>query len=66
MRLVYVPHLFLVSASHGRRNPAARREISGDAAALRLTCRHEIVQQAIDQVLVKNSFIAKALQVKLQ
>src|SRR5207249_11221730 len=62
----HVPHLFLVSARHGRRNPAARRESSGYAAALRLSCGHEIIQQAIDQMLVKNSFIAKALQVELE
>src|SRR6187200_448488 len=55
-----------VRAGHGRRDAAARRESADDLQAPRLGDLHEVVEQAVDDSLIEDALIAKALQVELQ
>ncbi len=56
----------LIFTRHPRRNPAPRREGPNHFAAARPACRHEIVEQAINDVLVENPLVAVALQIEFE
>lgn len=47
-------------------NPATRCEHGGEFHPFRLKYCHEIVQNPIRSVFVKNTFVAKALQIKFK
>src|SRR5262249_14534391 len=56
----------LVKTGHGRGDPTARRKGPDDAAMARLTGRHEVVQELVDQCLVEDTLRAVPLEIELQ
>src|SRR4051812_47491314 len=60
------PRRLLVRRGDRGRDAAARRERADDPAARRLARRHEVVEQAVDDRLVKDALVAVALQIELQ
>src|SRR6516164_3180599 len=55
-----------IHTRHRCGNPPARGERADDPAAPRAASRHEIVQQAIDDVLIEHALVAIALQIQLE
>src|SRR5262249_9373735 len=56
----------LVDAGDGGGDAAARGEGRDELAAERAAGGHEVVEQAVDEVLVEDALVAEALQVELE